>query len=323
MLVQVAVACVVLVAAALMTRSLVKLQASRGGYDVRNVLTARVDLNWSRYTTATHTNAFADRLLTELRNTPGVVAVSLSSDFPMNNGVPSSQPFLIRGRDASPEKLEGQTSDVTTVGTGFFATAGIPLVRGRGFDEADRDTLNIPAVIGQRLAATHWKSEDPLGQQISWDNGRHWATIVGISGDVRMNSLSSDISDQIYLPFSIRPTSDIRVMIKTRGDASLAAPIIRKAVHDIDDKQPVSSVQTLEQLRGTRLTEPRVTTVLLVAFAALALAITAAGLVGVVGQSVSQRMSEIGIRVALGASARQVLWSVMRGATFVVALGIV
>ncbi|HVS24386.1 MAG TPA: FtsX-like permease family protein, partial [Gammaproteobacteria bacterium] len=156
----------------------------------------------------------------------------------------------------------------------------------------------------------------------SWNNGPGWATVVGVAGDVKMNGLSGDIDDEIYAPYAMIPVGDLRVLVRARGDPSFAALLVRDAVREIDDKQAVSSIQTLDDLRGAHLIAPRVTTMLLVAFGLLALAITAAGLIGVVGQSVSQRIAEIGIRVALGASPRQVLWSVMRGVTGVVVAGI-
>ncbi len=137
-----------------------------------------------------------------------------------------------------------------------------------------------------------------------------------------MNGLSDDVSDQLYGPFAMFPVGDIRVLVRMQGDPSFAARLVQDLVREIDDKQPVTSIQTLEELRGAHLVAPRVTTVLLVSFGLLALAITAAGLIGVVGQSVNQRTTEIGIRMALGARAHQVLWSVLRSVTVVVVTGI-
>ncbi len=320
-LVQVAVACMVLVGAGLVTRSLINLEAVAGGFDLRNVMTARVDLNWTQYTNNAQIVAFGDRLLARLRESPGVVAASLSSNFPLNAGSPRSLVFRIRGEDVSPERLEQQRSNATIVSDGYFEAAGVPILRGRGFDATDRDRASRVVVVSARLARTFFDG-DPLGRQISWDGGTNWATIVGVAGDVRMNGLSDDVSDQIYGPLPMFPVSDIRVLVRMQGDPSFAATLVQDLVREIDDKQPVTSIQTLEQLRGAHLIAPRVTTVLLVSFGLLALAITAAGLIGVVGQSVSQRTTEIGIRVALGARAPQVLWSVLRSVTVVIVAGI-
>jgi predicted permease len=320
-LLQIAVACVVLIGAGLVTRSLMNLEAVAGGFDVHNVMTARVDLNWTRYTNPAQTLAFADRLLERLRASPGITAASLASNFPLNANLPAGLVFRVRGQDASPERLRAQRSNATIVSTGYFEATGVPILRGRGLEDTDRDRTNLVVIVNARLART-FLNGDPIGQQISWNDGARWATIVGVAGDVRMNGLSNEVNDEIYVPFPMNPVGDIRVVARTRGDPSFVATLIRDVVREIDDKQAVTSIQTLEELRGSHLVAPRVTTVLLVAFGVLALAITVAGLVGVVGQSVSQRTTEIGVRVALGANARQVLWSVLRSVLAVIVVGI-
>jgi putative ABC transport system permease protein len=318
--VQIAVACVVLIAAGLVTRSLLNLEAVAGGFDAK-VMTARVDLNWTRYDNGPRTLEFADRLLERLAASPGVAAASLSSDFPLNGGASRSLMFVVRGQDVSPELLDEQKANATAVSAGYFEAAGIPILRGRGFNLSDRDKANLAIVVSARFAKTFLR-EEPLGQQISWDNGASWATVVGVAGDVRMSGLSDEIGNWFYAPYPMYPTSDIRVLVRGQGgDPSFAAPLIRGLVHELDDKQAVSSIQTLDELRGTHLIAPRVTALLLVAFGVLALAITAAGLIGVVGQSVGQRITEIGVRVALGARPGQVLWSMMRSMAAVIVAG--
>ncbi len=314
---QVGIAFVLLVGAGLMVRSLVKLQRVDGGYVVSNVLTARVDLDWTRYANPAVTidqrpliRAFAERLYERLSNQPGVTSVALATDFPLNAGQPGTQPFQIRGQDVAADRLP--KSDVTLVSAGYFKTVGIPLLLGHSFSDTDRDTSQVPTVISQRLAATHWPKGDAVGQQLSIDGGRHWLTIAAIVGDVHQNSLSKDITDEIYLPYFTQPSNDFRVLVRTTSDPSPMGAAIRTAVREIDPRQPVVSIQTLEQVRGTRLSEPRVTTALLTSFAILALVITAAGLAGVIAYSVNQRLTEIGIRVALGADGGSVVWLVMR-----------
>jgi predicted permease len=317
---QVAVAFVLLVGAGLMARSLMLLQRVDGGYDAAGVLTARVDLNFTRYDSNARIRDFADRLVARLHGQSGVASVALASDFPLNNAQPSAQPFEIEGR-STPAGQRRPRSDVTIVTPAYFATIGIPVLRGRGFTDADRDTANVPVVIGHRLAATYWPGRDPIGARVSFD-GRNWATVVGVVGDVRQNGLSQDITDEVYAPFAISPTRDIRVLVRAAHDPRPLASAIRAAVHELDAMQPVVSLQTLDELRGLRLTEPRVTTVLLVAFAVIALVITAAGLAGVIGYVVSQRVSEIGIRIALGAEPARVLWLVVRDGLTSVAVGL-
>src|SRR5918992_3868516 len=214
---QVAIAFVVLVGAGLMVRSLVRLQSVDGGYVAKNVLTARVDLNWSRYTSRNHVLDFADQLMQRLGTEVGVNAVAVSSDFPLNNtGVAGLQPFRIRSRPVQAGQ-DAPTTDVTSVSPDYFKVIGVPLLRGRIFTNADRDTANIPAIVSRRLAETHWRGRDPIGDQVSINNGRVWLTVIGIVGDVRQNGPAQNITDEIYIPFLVSPTSDMRVLVHTTG----------------------------------------------------------------------------------------------------------
>jgi predicted permease len=327
---QVAIAFVLLVGAGLMVRSLVKLEGVDGGYVTTNVLSARVDLDWTRYANPAVTtdqtpliHNFFDQLLARLGSQTGVQSVALSSNIPLNRATPFQATFQIRGQDVAPDHLP--KTDITVVSSNYFKAIGIPLLRGTTFLDTERDTSRQPAIIGARLAQTHWPNTDPVGQQISFDGGRHWATIVGVAGDVHQNGLSQDITDEVYLPlFNPNNTgTDTRVVVRTAGSPTPLAKAIRDAVHEIDPKQPVTSIQTLDEMRGTKLSEPRVTTALLTSFAVLALVITAAGLAGVIAFGVNQRVNEIGIRMALGAESTSVMWLVMRQGMILAAVGLV
>jgi putative ABC transport system permease protein len=324
---QVAIAFVLLVGAGLMVTSLVRLERVDGGYAASNVLSARVDLDWTRYAnpavTADQTpliRDFVDRLTTRLATQPGVRAVAVASNIPLNRAAPFTQTFQIRGADVAADRLP--KADVTIVSGNYFKTIGVPMIRGRTFLDTERDSTRAAVVVSQRLAKANWPQSDALGQQISLDNGRHWLPIVGIVGDVHQNGLSGDVTDEVYLPFQVVPARDMRVLVRTAGDPAPMGKAIRDAVHEIDAAQPVVSIQTLEELRGAKLSEPRLTTVLLVSFAALALVITAAGLGGVIAFGVNQRLTEIGIRIALGAEGSSVVWLVMRQGLTLVAVGL-
>jgi putative ABC transport system permease protein len=318
---QVAIAFVVLAGAGLMVRSLVRLQSADGGFVAKNVLTARVDLNWSRYTSAQLVLDFAEQLMQRMSTQGGVKAVAVASDFPLNNGVIGLQPFFIRSQPVEAGQ-DPPNTDVTSVSPDYFKVIGVPLLRGRIFANTDRDTANIPAIISRRLAETHWKGRDPIGDQVSINNGRRWLTVIGVVGDVRQAGPAQSITDEIYIPFLAAPTSDMRVVVQTTGGSPAPARALRNVVRSLDDRQPIVSLQTLEELRGARLSEPRVATTLLAAFAIISLVITAGGLSGVVGYSVSQRTTEIGIRMALGAERRDILWSVSRQGAIVIAAGL-
>jgi predicted lysophospholipase L1 biosynthesis ABC-type transport system permease subunit len=198
-------------------------------------------------------------------------------------------------------------------------------MRGAIFSDAERDSAQQSVVVSQRLAQANWPGKGAIGQQISLDNGAHWLTVSGIVGDVHQNSLSQDVTDEIYLPlFNPQNTgTDTRVLVRTTGDPTPMGNAIRNAVREIDSRQPVVSIQTLAELRGAKLSEPRVTTALLASFAVLALVITGAGLAGVIAYGVTQRINEIGIRVALGAERSAIVWLVMRQGLVVALVGLV
>jgi len=327
---QVAIAFVLLVGAGLMVRSLVRLQAVDGGYVTTNVIAARVDLDWTRYANPAVREdqsplifAFLDRLTARLGTQPGVQSIALASNVPLGRNQPFQVPFQIRGREVAPDQLP--KADLTVVTSNYFQTIGIPLVRGAVFSDAQRDTAAQSVIISQRLARANWPAKDPVGQQISIDNGVHWMTIAGVAGDVHQNSLTQDVTDEIYLPlFNPRNVgTDTRVLVRTTSDPTPMGNAIRDAVRELDPRQPVASIQTLSELRGAKLSEPRVTTALLVSFAVLALVITGAGLAGVIAYGVSQRTNEIGIRVALGAERESIVWLVMRQGLVVAIVGLV
>jgi len=319
---QVAIAFVMLVGAGLIGRSLVELHRVDAGLEVKNVLTARLTLNFSKYNSGQKQRAFADALLGRLAGMPGVSSVALASTLPLANAPRQDIRFIIEGV-TNRSVASMPHSDATLVSPEYFRTTSIPLLRGRDFTRADRDTLAPPAIISQRLARSYWGSRDPIGTRISADSGRNWLTIVGVVGDVHVKGLDQDVTDEIYVPVASSGSSDLRVFLRTIGPVPPVARALRALVNDVDPQQPVSSVETLEQVRGAQLAEPRLTTALLLVFAIVALVLTATGLAGVIGYSVTQRLPEIAIRLALGATRARVLGLVMRQGLAIVAIGIV
>ncbi|HKW49291.1 MAG TPA: ABC transporter permease [Gemmatimonadaceae bacterium] len=320
---QVALAFVMLVGAGLISRSLVALTRVDAGIEVRNVLTARLTLNFTKYNANQLTRNFAGELLDRLNGMPGTSSVALASTLPLGaQGVNSNFRFQIEGM-TSGTSAGMPRSDASSVSPDYFRTIGVPLLRGRDFTTADRDTNTPPAIISQRLAKSYWGSRDPIGTRISPDSGRHWLTIVGIVGDVRMTGLDKDVTDEVYVPLLSTGSGDLRVFLRTTGVIPPVVNALRAAVHEIDAQQPVSAVQTLEQVRGAQLAEPRLTAALLIVFSIVALVLTATGLAGVIGYGVTQRLPEIAIRIALGATASRVLMLVMRQGMAIVVIGLV
>ena len=316
---QVVIAFVTLVGAGLIGRSLVALERVDSGMDVRNVLTARLTLSFTTYNTNGLRRNFGLALADRLRSLPGVTSAALASALPLTINAPQDVHFQIEGSGTSVGPLH---SDLTAVSGDYFKTIGIPLLAGRTFEAADRDTVAPPVIVSRRLAREYWRDRDPVGTRISADSGRHWSTVIGVVGDVRAAGLDKDVTDEVYLPLAAQGVGDLRVFLRTAGPQPPVVEALRSAVHELDPRQPVSAVQTLEQVRGAQLAEPRLTTILLMAFAVVALILTATGLAGVIAYDVTQRLPEIAIRLALGSSPGRVVLLVMRQGLSIVVVGV-
>jgi predicted permease len=322
---QLALSFMLLIGAALMLRSFAKLQQVDAGFRSDNVLTMSLDLNWSAYRTPERgldrerTLGFHDALHARVSALPGVIAVGNGWTFPLNNAFRNEGTFRIEGRptDAAPATAEG-----LGVSPGYFEALGTPLVRGRYFDDDDRGGSPGVVIVSQGLARRHWGAEDPVGRRLTFDEGRTWQSVVGVVGDIRHASLDKEPKDYVYVPFLQFPSFSSALFVRTLGDPLALAKQVRQVAHGLDPEVAIVGVRSLDQIRHESLASTRLTTLLLALFAALAVSITAAGLGGVIGYSVSQRTQEIGVRMALGAAPRQVLGMVLGQGLRAVLLGV-
>jgi putative ABC transport system permease protein len=325
---QLALSFVLLMGAALALRSFAKLQEVEAGFRSESVLTAEVHSNWSRYFNAerrldvVRLLAFHDGLQARLRALPGVVSVGVAWTFPLDPSFNHDGTFRIEGRPGGEDGQPLPRAETRAAGPDYFDAIGVPILRGRDFEEGDRGDAPPVVLVSQGLARRHFGEEDPRGRRISLDGGQSWGTIMGVVGDVRNLRLEDEPKDTIYIPFARSPSVSCQYFVRSLTDPRALGRELHAAVRALDPETALHEVRTLEDVREAALRSPRLTTLLLGGFAALALAITAAGLSGLIAYSVSKRTHEIGIRMALGAAPGGVLAMILGQGMRSVALGL-
>jgi putative ABC transport system permease protein len=317
---QVAISFMLLIGAGLLLRSFVKLQNVDPGFTgAERVLTFNVPLNFTKYKTSQDTRNFFDRLVPRLENLPGVQTVSVGGGPPLT-GRAGQLPIVFEGRPMEPNEQVLVDPNVASADT--FKLLGVPLLSGRFFTASDTAEAPPVAIINRSFAKHHFANEDPIGKRISGDNGRNWATIVGVVGDIKAYALDRDPVDMVYQPFAQAPNG-VSVMMRVSGDPNPYIRTAQEAVYAVDPEQPIDRIKTLDALRGDMLAAQRLTATLLAMFAGLALAIAATGLSGVIAFLVSHRTREIGIRMALGAKGSDVLRMILTHATRMIGIGLI
>ena len=317
---QVAVAVVLLAGAGLLLASFYRLQQVDGGYRVDHVVSAEAFPNFTRYPNAAAQTQFYERAIDRLSSQAGVISVAVTNAVPLSAITPGASPIVIKGEtDAASEHRP--TADLNISSPMYFSTLGIPILEGRDFTVADRSGAPPVAIVNQTMAR-HWRGRSPLGAQISGDNGQTWVTIVGVAGDTRQYGVGHEIVPEIFTPLAQSGIGGGRFIVRTQDDPAAFAATLVDAVHAVDPDMPVKNVVTLSTLRERALETPRLTAALLLVFAALALAVTLAGLGGVIAMSVTHRLREFGLRMALGATRARILSGVLRHGLTLVSVGL-
>jgi predicted permease len=317
--VQVAASFMLLIGAGLMIRSLLKLQQVNPGFCTDNILTMRIDLNFTKYPNGRRAD-FWRRVEARMKNVPGVISVGGAGTFPLNELGPFSSSVIVEGR-AAPDGESRPRVDVRLATPGYFATLGQPVVAGRAFTASDERGRENVLIVNQTMARHYWPGENPIGTRISGNDGKTWSRIVGVVADTRQQ-LNEEPTDEVYVPMFQTEQLSTTWLVRSEVDPESMAKGIRNAVHGVDPDQPVENFRTLADVRSASLAPRKLTAVLLALFGLLALIVTAAGIAGVIAFSVNQRTQEFGVRMALGARRLNVLAMVLRQGLQLVLIGL-
>jgi putative ABC transport system permease protein len=321
LLAEVALAVVLLASAGLLIRSFVNVLRYDSGFDPRNTLTAVTLLNSSRYSTAERREAFVDRLLPKLSALPGVTAVAAASTLPIQPYDLSSA-ITFEDIPAPPVGMRPAVS-VVSVTPDYFRTVGTPIFQGRTFNPSDT-ALSAPVTIVNRAFANRFFGGDALGKRfhsMAWGPDHAAVTIVGVADDVRHGGLEQDVQPEMIVPMAQLPQSTVSIAVRTAGSPATVANALRQAVWAVDSEQPVFDIETMDQRVSEAIAQRRLIMLLIACFAMLAVVLCAVGVYGVFSYSVTQRMREMGIRLALGASRRGVLRLVVTEAARLILVG--
>jgi len=311
---EIALSVVLLAGAGLLIKSFLRLQAVNPGFEAENALAIRLSLPKAQYFNRAAVTVFYEKLRPRLESLPGVEAVGFVSALPLS-GVPYSIPFTIEGRATSPD--EAHRADYRVVDAGYFRALKIPLIEGREFNERDAAETPPVALISQNLARRHWPQGSPLGARLRINDnnqGPRPVEVVGVVGDVKHLSLDGEPAPHIYLP--VRQAHEDGVawltntqywLLRTTVDPLTLSAAARREIQAVDRNAPASNIRTMEQYLAASVAPRRFNLRLLSIFAVAALILAGAGLYGVISHGVAQRKRELGIRIALGARACDVL----------------
>ena len=319
---QFALSLILLIGAGLLLQSFRRTLEVDPGFRPDNVLTARVQLPWPKYGNDTVVRVFQNRLLESVRSLPGVRQAGLANRVPFSSGNPQ-QELYVEGQTPKPGEAV-PVINARTVSTGYFDAIGTPILRGRGILSSDDLSAPPVVVVDETVARQYWPGGDPIGKRIrtSTDSGTPWLTIVGVVPNVKHSSLRERPNFELYRSVYQSPSWSSYIVIRTGGASEGLVAGLRRLVAELDPTLPVSDVNTMEGAMAESLSLARLTNLLLTAFAVLALLLAAIGVYGVMSLNVNGRLSEFGVRLALGAAPQDVLRLVLRQGLTLALLGL-
>ena len=317
---ELALSVLLLAGAGLMVRSLWRLVSVDPGFRTEGILTMEVTLPRSRYGDAARQAQFFTDVLRNVRALPGVDAAGGTSNLPLSQ---TSMVYGVYFQEDDPNDRAPRAAQFRAVNHGYLPALGVPLLRGRWLEEGDDEDAPPVALVNEAFARRFWPGRDPIGQRIALARGRDrvWREVVGVVGDVRHASLREPAQPEVYVPFQQEPQFFMRIVARGRADVRSLADGMRRAVWAVDAEQPVVAVRPLADIAGAHIAPARLQAALLGTFAALSVLLAAVGLYSVLAYAVAQRTREIGVRVALGATAADIARLVVGGAARLVGAG--
>jgi len=322
---EIALAFVLLIGSGLLIRGVYEMEHHPLGFRQDHLLTAGVILDQARYGDRTRQMQFIRAALPALRGLPGAESAAVASDLPATG--PGKVPIHIKGQPEAPKDTPRMALDVV-VTPEYFRTAGISLLRGRGFAESDDEASPRVVLVNQDFVHHYFQDRDPVGAQVQLDVSGGpasalggWASIVGVVSDVKTFSEDTRMDPQVYESLLQRPTGSLSLMIRTTVEPNSLIPDLRRAVANLDPELPLVRVMSMDGVIDQQKSGNTLFTRLLAAFALLALLLACIGIYGLISYSVGQRTHEMGIRVALGADTATISRMILKQGVRIAAIG--
>ncbi len=313
---QIALSLLLLIGAGLLVRSFVRLLAVDPGFEAHNVLTVGVSLSTLKYGKPEQQIAFFDEVLRRVAAVPGVRNAAISAARPL--AWVRVTPVLPQGQPDVP-LAQRPFVDIEAISPGWFDVMRVALRGGRAFNSADQPQSAPVVIVNESFARQYWPNANPLDQHVVVGRRPVPAQVVGVAADVKNKGLEADTQPQLYLPFPQLPWENMVLVLRTEGSPQSVISAVRTQIAAVDPDQPLTDVQTVEDLMDTARAQPRFLLALVGAFAGLALVLAVIGIYGVLSFSVAQRRQEFGVRMAMGADRAHILGVVLRQG-FVLAL---